>query len=77
MDKYYLVIIQTFVDETQPTAKAVYEYNTQDEACIAYYNELSYAMSGSTIKYLFAEVQDRYGNDIEKKYWERFDQPEE
>lgn len=77
MDKYYVVIVQTFVDETQPSAKALFEFSSRDEALIRYYNELSYAMSGDTIKTLMIEVLDRYGNDDHKEYWERFDQTEE
>lgn len=76
MNKWYLVIVQEFVDKSQPTAKAIFEFESRDEALVRYYNELSYAISGTTVQTLMIEILDRFGNDDHKEYWERFDQQE-
>ena len=73
--KFYLVLIQKFVDQTQPSAKAIYEYSTPDEAIIAFYNELSYAMSGDNILSIMANVIDDSGDDIRREYWVRHIEP--
>ena len=79
MEKYYLIIIQRFVDETQAISKAIFEYDNREDAIVRYHNEIAYAMSNTAIKSIFVDIMDQFGNEEanHKEYWERFDIPEE
>ena len=67
--KYYLTQLKFKADE--PTESYLFDYDTQEEAFFAYHNNLSTDMENNNYIALMSRLEDKYGNEIKKRYWER------
>lgn len=70
MNTYYLIQIQKFVNG-DPSAKAIFEYATKDEALAAYYNTLASSLGNQNISSVLCSIINDAGNCEIKEYWER------
>lgn len=66
----FMIIIQKFLDET-PTVKALYEYNTLDEAKSALYSTMASSMANDNIKSVLCEIINDIGGVVKTEMWER------
>lgn len=66
----FMIIIQKFLDET-PTVKALYEYNTLDEAKSALYSTMASSMANDNIKSVLCEIINDIGGVVKHERWER------
>ena len=67
---FYIVEIDRFMND-DPEARAIYEYNSHDEALLALYNTMSYAMQNDNIKNILCMIITVDGFTDRREYWER------
>ena len=71
---FYMVLIQTFEDGS-PTAKALFEYETMDEAKSALFSTMFSSMSNENIKTVMCEIINEVGSVLKHERWERNPKP--
>lgn len=67
--KYYLIEIAT--GDLKIQGKAIYEYNTKDEAIANFHSRLGTAMKSELYTSVLEKVIDSMGNEFETAYYSR------
>jgi len=68
--KFYLIEITKYVDNT-PDAKAIYSYDSQDEAVANFHTKLGGAMKNANYAFELCHVINDYGVVIKTETFER------
>jgi hypothetical protein len=77
MNKFFVVLL-AFEKETEKwSKKALYEYDTQDEAVKNFHQSLAAYINSPTYSQCSVVVLDSFGNSIRSEYWtEPVEEPE-
>ena len=67
--KYYLAQLKFKVDGT--VESYLFDYETEDDAFYAYHNGLSDDMESGSFIALMSKMEDKFGNEIKRRYWEK------
>ena len=68
---YYLIEISTY-NNGEPTAKAIYSYETSDEATAAFYGKMRGAIVNVSYATELCMIVDGRGAVQRYEYWERY-----
>lgn len=67
---FYVLEISTYNNDT-PTAKAVYSYETHDEALATFYQKMRGAIVNNTYASELCIIFNDHGLQLRNEYWER------
>lgn len=67
--KYYLSQLKFKADGT--TESYLFDFETQNDAFYTYHNGLSDDMESNLYIALMSKMEDKFGNEIKRRYWEK------
>lgn len=68
--KYYVIDIETYNDGTSPN-KAIYEYDTSDEAVASFHSRMGSAMKNPNVDTVLVSAINAEGALCDQSYWKR------
>lgn len=68
--KYFLIQVTEMLDSESPTVKALFEYESRDEALSAFYSVLASATVNADVKSCLCEIMNKFGDIDHREYWE-------
>ena len=69
MNKFFVVLLAYEKDAEKWSKKALYEYDTQDEAVKNFHQSLAAYINSPTYSRCSVVVLDSFGNSIRSEYW--------
>lgn len=69
MNKFFVVLLAFEKETAKWSKKALYEYDTQDEAVKNFHQSLASYINSSTYSQCSVVVLDSFGNSIRSEYW--------